>query len=160
MRLIIGAIGRLKDGPESDLYDRYATRITPFGKSLSIGPLSLIELSESKLRSVEERKNAEASQLLSKLPEDSFVTVLDERGKAPTTKEFADDIRQLRYDGTPNLAFLLGGPDGHDKSVKQRANKIMSLGPMTLPHGLARVVLAEQIYRALTIMAGHPYHRE
>lgn len=159
MRLVIGAAGRLKQGPERQIFDRYGARITPIGKSLSIGPFSSFEILESKSRSSEERKNSEAKALLLKVPEGSSVIALDETGKAFTTIDFSNYLQYEREKGQVCLAFLIGGADGHGIEVKDKAQLKLSLSPMTLPHGLARILLAEQLYRALSILAGHPYHR-
>lgn len=159
MRLVIGACGRLKDGPERQIFDRYADRITPIGRTLGIGPFSSFELSESKSRSSAERKSSEAQGLLAKVPEGCVVIALDEKGKSFTTKELANYIQRERENGRGGLTFLIGGPDGHGGDVLDKACLKLSLSAMTLPHGLARIVLAEQLYRALTVLAGHPYHR-
>ena len=98
--------------------------------------------------------------LLSGIPDKARVVVLDEHGDTLSSREFADQLRKWQNTGTDTVAFLIGGADGHGKNVKQRANLTLSFGRMTLPHFLMRVVLAEQIYRAKTILDGHPYHRD
>ncbi len=159
MRLTVAAAGRLKDGAERELFRRYLERIAPLGAKLGIGGLTVTEVAESRQAKPEARRSAEAAALLAKLPKGARNVVLDEAGKALTSPGFAHMLERHRDAGTRDLAFLIGGPDGHGPEVEAQAVQTMSLGPMTLPHGLVRVILAEQIYRALTILAGHPYHR-
>ena len=108
----------------------------------------------------EDLKNAEADLLLSDVPEKAKVVVLDEHGDTLSSREFAKKLGTWQVQGTNTIAFLIGGADGHGQKVKQRADLMLSFGRMTLPHFLMRVVLTEQIYRAQTILDGHPYHRD
>ena len=160
MRLIIAAIGRLKGGPERDLYERYAGRIGAMARQSALGPLTLIELAESRAGSAAARKADEARRLIEKSSAAEARIALDERGNALTSAAFAELLRSRRDAGTADFAFLIGGADGHGEAALAAATLRLSLGALTLPHGLARIVLAEQIYRAQTILAGHPYHRE
>lgn len=159
MRLLIAAVGRLKDGPERELYARYADRIDAAGRGQALGPLRLIEIAESRAGSVAERKTEEARRLLEASAGAEARIVLDEGGRQLASAAFARDIAARRDNGVGTLAFLIGGPDGHGPDVLAAATLRLALGAMTLPHGLARVLLVEQIYRAATILAGHPYHR-
>lgn len=159
MKLSIAAIGKLKAGPERELYQHYAGRLTSAGKVMNIGPLALLEVAESRKRSVEERRAEEAEKLLSKVPAGATFIALDEKGDALTSAGIARLLQDARDGGMSALAFILGGPDGLAEGVRQKAAKTVSLGAITLPHGLARVLLAEQLYRAVTILTGHPYHR-
>ena len=103
---------------------------------------------------------AEEARLIEEaVPERAMRVVLDERGKALTSAEFARLIDRCREGGTPDMAFLIGGPDGHAPEIRSGAGQLLCFGPMTWPHRLVRVMLLEQIYRALTIISGHPYHR-
>jgi 23S rRNA (pseudouridine1915-N3)-methyltransferase len=158
MRLIVAAVGRLKDA-ERDLCERYQKRFDAAGRALGLGPLSICELSESRAASAVTRKAEEAGRLLKAAASASALVVLDEGGKALASEAFAKWLAQTRDGGCKGLAFLIGGPDGHGADVVQGAALKLSLGAMTLPHGLARVVLIEQLYRATTILSGHPYHR-
>ena len=160
MRIVLCAVGRLKDA-ECTLFDRYWQRIEAGGRGVGLSPVRAIELPESREATAVQRQAAEARRLLSaaEAEADTTIVALDERGKAMTSAAFTDMIRRQRDDGCREMAFLLGGPDGHGPVVAQAARITLSLGPMTLPHGLARVVLAEQLYRCVTILAGHPYHR-
>lgn len=159
MRLTIAAIGRLKDGGERVLVDRYVKRCAS-GKALGLGPLDEIELPESRLAQAVERQADEAKRLLKAVAASDLVIALDERGKSLDSAAFAKWLGRQRDDGRRHAAFLIGGPDGHGPEVLKAAMLRLSLGPLTLPHGLARAILAEQLYRAITILSGHPYHRE
>ena len=158
MRLIVAAVGRLKDA-ERDLCERYQKRFDAAGRALGLGPLSICELSESRAASAVARKAEEAARLLKAAAPATARVVLDEGGKALASEAFAKWLAQTRDGGCKGLAFLIGGPDGHGPEAVQGAALKLSLGAMTLPHGLARAVLVEQLYRATTILSGHPYHR-
>lgn len=159
MRLVLGAVGRLKDGAERTLFDRYWDRLAASGRAVGVAPLKLVEIPESREADAERRKAQEAARLLSAVEEGALVVALDEHGKSLSTVQFTDRLRRARDDGSRAMAFLVGGPDGHGDAVLKGARLTLSLSAMTLPHGLARVVLAEQLYRAATLLAGHPYHR-
>lgn len=159
MRIIIAAVGRLKDGAERDLIDRYIGRLEATGRPLAIGPVQVLEQVEGRAGDVDARKADEADRLLKSVSAADQRVVLDAGGKMVSSEAFAEWLRAVRDGGTRTLAFLIGGPDGHGSGVLAAANLRLSLGPMTLPHGLARIVLAEQLYRAATIISGHPYHR-
>lgn len=159
MRLLVAAIGRIKDGPDRALLDRYLDRLAALGKTHGLAPIDSLELVEGRAESPELRRTDEAERLLAAARGCEATIVLDERGRAITSVAFAELIRRERDGGTKGLAFLIGGPDGHGAAAHRSARHVLSLGPMTLPHGLARIVLAEQLYRAATIIAGHPYHR-
>ncbi|MFA6140811.1 MAG: 23S rRNA (pseudouridine(1915)-N(3))-methyltransferase RlmH [Hyphomicrobium sp.] len=158
MRLMVAAVGRLKDA-ERDLCERYAKRFDAGGRALGLGPLSISELNESRAASAALRKADEAARLLKAAAGATARVVLDESGKALTSEAFARWLAQIRDGGCKGLAFLIGGPDGHGPEAVQGAALKLSLGAMTLPHGIARAVLIEQLYRATTILSGHPYHR-
>ncbi len=158
MRLIVAAVGRLKDA-ERELCERYSKRFDAAGRSLGLGPLTITELSESRAASADARKADEAARLMKAASTADVRVVLDEGGKALSSEAFAKWIAQRRDGGAKCLAFLIGGPDGHGAAALDGAALKLSLGPMTLPHGMARAVLIEQLYRAATILSGHPYHR-
>ncbi len=160
MRVTVAAVGKLKSGPERSLYEHYCDRFDGVGRNIGLGPVVPLEIVESRGATASQRQAAEAEALLSKVPADAELFVLDETGKALTSREFAGRIGSLRDAGSASLAFLVGGPDGHGDILSGRKGMRLSLGSLTLPHGLARVVLAEQLYRAATILAGHPYHRD
>ena len=158
MRLSLLTIGRLKSGPERDLVERYRGRIEAAGRALGFPAFEIAELPESRARRDADRRTDEAAALLDKIGP-SVLVAFDERGKSPTSEAFAERIRAWRDEGRPGLACVIGGPDGLDPSIRQRADLVVSFGQLTLPHQIVRVLVAEQLYRALTIIAGHPYHR-
>lgn len=143
------AVGRLRDEPEAALFDRYAGRIRP--------KLALSEIAE--VRGVPaEAKRREGAALLALLPERAFVVVLDQDGSLLDSGQLATVVERWLSLGRP-VCFLIGGAEGHDAKVLARADYVLSLGPLTWPHFLARAMLAEQLYRARSIASGHPYHR-
>jgi len=158
MRFTVAAVGRLKDA-EHELCERYAKRFDAAGRPLGLGPLKICELNESRAATADARKADEASRLIKAAGAAIEIVVLDEGGKILSSQAFATWIAQRRDGGCRTLAFLVGGPDGHGREAVAGAALRLSLGSMTLPHGLARAVLIEQLYRAATILAGHPYHR-
>ncbi len=155
MDIRICAVGRLRNGPEHDLTEDYLSRFSRAGRQLGLGPASVVE--------VEDRKGggmrAEAELLGRAVPAGAFVCALDERGKAVSSPEFAQLLARWRDAGRPAAAFLIGGADGLAPQLRDGADFRLSLGPMVWPHMLVRVLLAEQLYRAATILAGSPYHR-
>lgn len=160
MRLVIAAVGRLKEGPERELLARYRDRFDGLGKRLGLGPAAWHEVSESRAATASRRAEEEGTALLRIARDADIILALDERGKALGSAALASLLGRLRDEGTGKLAFLIGGPDGLSPAVREAAQVVLALGPLTLPHGLARIVLAEQLYRAATILAGHPYHRD
>lgn len=160
MRLLIAAVGRLKQGPERELCTHYLARARTLGRGLGLSPLEVIELSEAKAADAPARRTAEANSLLAKVPAGYTPICLDLGGKQLSSEDLAKFVGEARDSAmAPGLAFLVGGADGHGQKALERAALRLSLGPMTLPHGLARIVLAEQLYRAMTILSHHPYHR-
>ncbi|HEY8277581.1 MAG TPA: 23S rRNA (pseudouridine(1915)-N(3))-methyltransferase RlmH [Methyloceanibacter sp.] len=159
MRLLIAAVGRLKQGPEQDLFVHYIARAEAAGRKLGLGPFTSIDISESRKATVPLRLAAEAASLLAKCGAAQIAICLDPKGRELSSEKFAETLGKYRDGGAPGLAFLIGGADGLGEEALSKADLRLSLGPMILPHGLARIVLAEQIYRAATILAGHPYHR-
>ncbi len=159
MRVVLAAVGRLKDAEERAIVARYTQRFDQTGRALGLGPLTVVELPESRAATSPERKIDEAQRLLKAAGTAGLVIALDVEGRSHSSEAFAKLIAKYRDNGVKSAAFLIGGPDGHGDAALDAAGIKLSLGPMTLPHGLARVVLAEQLYRAATILAGHPYHR-
>ena len=159
MRLAILAVGRLKTGPEKLMAEDYRSRAEGLGRKIGIAKLTVSEFAELQAETASKRMEEEVGFLSSHLPAKAFTIVLDESGKELSSSAFAEFIRRHLEQGTTDLAFLIGGPDGHAKSTRNGASFLLSLGAMTWPHRLARVMLLEQIYRSVTILAGHPYHR-
>ncbi|MDF3075449.1 MAG: rRNA methyltransferase [Alphaproteobacteria bacterium] len=151
MRLAIVAVGKARASPERDLYQHYAKRI--------VWPLKLIEVEEKKRLSAAELKTAEARLLLDAVPARATIWALDGRGKTLSSQELAAALAKRQAAGEADLALLIGGADGLDRAVLDKAQMSLSLGAMTWPHMLVRGMLAEQLYRAQQILAGHPYHR-
>lgn len=155
MRVTILAVGRLRRGPEREMVDDYLQRFDRTGRALGLGPAQIIE--------VEDRKGggmaAEADLLRKSIPKDAVLCALDERGKVETSPDFAQRLADWRDNGASNLCLMIGGADGLDPSLRSAATHKLSFGKMVWPHMLVRVMLAEQLYRAASILAGTPYHR-
>lgn len=152
MNLLISAFGKIANGdPHHQLIEEYRKRL-PW-------KLQINELQDKKLNNSEERKQQESKALLQSVPKGYFLIALDETGQNYTSRQFADYIEQLQSSGTSNIAFAIGGAYGHDNLLLKQSGNVISLGKGTLPHKLARVILVEQIYRAYTIISGHPYHK-
>jgi 23S rRNA (pseudouridine1915-N3)-methyltransferase len=159
MKIGIAAIGLLKTGPEKELAAEYEQRIHGAGRSAGLTGFNIQDWAESRAATPDLRKTEEAKRLWSAVPADGAAIVLDERGKSLSSPEFAKLIEQQAQIGCRSLNFLIGGPDGHAPETREKAFKTLSFGPMTFPHRLLRVMLLEQIYRSVTIIVNHPYHR-
>ena len=151
MKIWLAAVGRARAGAARDLYEEYARRMT--------WPLVLKEVESKKRVPPDELKRLEADLLLSAVPNAATIVALDERGTALSSERFAEKLGGWRDTGVGDVAFLIGGADGHGEAVAKRADLMLALGPMTWPHLMVRAMLAEQLYRAQQILAGHPYHR-
>lgn len=160
MQLYIGAIGRLKKGEEQNLCQRFETRIKRSGSNLGFTQFNHHDFDEDKSSQTDKRKQNEADRLLAAVPKGAIIIALDEFGKQLSSVDFSKKIANYRDEGHSAIAFLLGGPDGHGKAVLEQAHFKLSLSKMTWPHQIARALLFEQIYRVITIMNNHPYHRE
>jgi 23S rRNA (pseudouridine1915-N3)-methyltransferase len=159
MRLCLVSIGRLKAGPEQALIDRYLSRAESLAQQIGLAkPFLVLEHPASSAQDTVRRQQEEAAWLLAK-SEDMVRVVLDERGTMLDSAAFAALLKTARARNASSLAFLLGGPEGHSQKVREKADTLLALSRLTLPHQLARLVLAEQIYRSLTLLTGHPYHR-
>ncbi len=152
MRLWIAAVGRAGRAASSDVYEDYARRLT--------WPLELREVELRPAPPPQKRKIREAEKLLAAAPTGAVLVALNEKGETLSSRDFALKLGAWRDDGVADIAFLIGGADGLDPSVKEKAALVLSLGPMTWPHLLVRGMLAEQFYRAQSILTGHPYHRK
>ena len=155
MRLHICAVGRLRKGPERALIDDYLARFNRTGRALSLGPCEEHEVEDRKAPS----PVAQAPLLARAIPDGAHVVALDERGDTLSSPAFAQLLADTRDTGARDMAFVIGGADGLDHDIRASANTVLSLSTMVWPHILARVMLAEQVYRAATILAGSPYHR-
>jgi 23S rRNA (pseudouridine1915-N3)-methyltransferase len=152
MRITVAAVGRLKASPERALADRFLARIG--------WPVTVREVEEKKTLPTDALRRREGELLLAAIPSESILIALDEGGKSLTSREFASRLGAWQDDGTGEIAFAIGGADGLDGAVRDRAALVLSLGAMTWPHFLVRGMLFEQLYRARQILAGHPYHRD
>lgn len=151
MRLTLIAVGRAKRGPEQELFNSYLKRLKP--------KLELIEVEEKRPLAGPELMMREAELISDKIPEHAYLVALDERGKPMSSRDFAVKLGDLRDTGR-DVAFIIGGADGLDESLRARADLTLGFGPQTWPHMLVRAMLAEQVYRAQSILSGHPYHRD
>lgn len=161
MRLLVAAVGRLKPGPERDLAARYRERAAQVGRGLGFTACDVAEIPESRARRALDRASEEGSAILAYASTGTAVlAIYDERGRSDLTSEaIAGRVASWRDAGRSVLVLAIGGADGLDPSIRARAELSLSFGAATLPHGLVRVLALEQVYRTLTILAGHPYHR-
>ena len=159
MRIVVAAVGRLKRGAESELAERYRKRAAQTGRNLGLREVDIVEIRESRASEPSKRMLEESIALANVIPAGAAVIVLDERGDNVDSASFAAQIVKWRDNGRPALVFLIGGADGLTASLRDMAELRLSFGAATWPHQLARVMLLEQLYRATTILSGHPYHR-
>jgi 23S rRNA (pseudouridine1915-N3)-methyltransferase len=159
MRLTILAVGFARGTSEAALIDDYVHRAAQMGRNMGFAAVTAEEVPVSKAREVKARMAEEAQKLAVRLPQGAHIVLLDAKGKGMTSEDFADMLGTLRDLGTKDLCFVIGGPDGLAALPDKKAGRSLAFGPQTWPHMLVRAMLAEQIYRALTILAGHPYHR-
>jgi 23S rRNA (pseudouridine1915-N3)-methyltransferase len=159
MRLVVAAVGRLKQGPERDLAQRYHERIAKAGRAVGLQPIELVEVAESRAREAQRRKTEESIALAQLVPERAATILLDERGENLDSNTFSRKLQRWRDQARPATVLLIGGPDGVAPNLRQDANLCLSFGAATWPHQLVRIMLLEQLYRAVTILSGHPYHR-
>jgi 23S rRNA (pseudouridine1915-N3)-methyltransferase len=159
VKITIIAVGRLKSGPEKALAAGYIERIAALGRKAGITGVTVVEIAESQAATVDLRKAEEARAITAALPPGAAVMTLDERGRSLTSEGFAAILRRHAEDARPALAFIIGGPDGLEPDFLQEHKQSLAFGEMSWPHRLVRIMLAEQIYRAVTILVNHPYHR-
>jgi len=161
MQLLIAAIGRLgKSDPKSILIDDYIDRIQKTGRPMGFSKTRLITPEAPKGLKGLAGQTKESSLLLEAIPKDAYLISLDEKGDHLTSTKFAQMLEKLKDNGTSMTAFAIGGADGHTEDIHHRAQQKIAFGKATWPHMMARLMLCEQLYRAMTIMTGHPYHRE
>ena len=159
MRISLFAVGRLKAGPEKDLASRYLDRFSKAGPAVGLELARLIEVPESRASNSETRKREEAASLRKAVPDGGVLVLLDERGRSLDSENFAQMIGRFNDNGKREMVIAIGGADGLDPDLHSSADAVVNLGTMTWPHQLVRILIAEQLYRAVTIIAGHPYHR-
>jgi 23S rRNA (pseudouridine1915-N3)-methyltransferase len=159
MRIVIAAVGRLKRGPETELADRYAKRAAQVGRGLGLRDIEIIEIRESRATEAGKRVIEESIALANVIPQDAAVALLDAGGENLDSSGLAARLSQWRSHRRPAAVFVIGGPDGLAASLREKAELRLAFGTATWPHQLVRVMLLEQLYRAATILTGHPYHR-
>jgi 23S rRNA (pseudouridine1915-N3)-methyltransferase len=159
MRLVVISIGRLKQGPERELAERYRERFDDIGRKLGFRGLEIHEIPESRARDAATRIAAEAAAISAAIPEKSVLVALDERGDNIDSAAFARHLGRWRDEAVANTIFVIGGADGLSPDLRRKAKLSVAFGSATWPHQMVRVMLLEQLYRAATILAGHPYHR-
>jgi 23S rRNA (pseudouridine1915-N3)-methyltransferase len=159
MKLLLLGVGRLKAGPERELVSRYVERCVANGRRNGFGGFDMREIDESRARRPEDRKAEEAAGLAAVIPPGARTICLDERGRTLSSEDFAGKLGAWRDGGASVCALVIGGPDGLDPAFRDAADLTLAFGAMTWPHQIVRALAAEQLFRALTILSGHPYHR-
>ena len=159
MRLTILAVGHARGAQEGALIEHFVERAALMGRNIGVPHVMVEEISVSRAHDAKARITDECERLSVRLPKGAHVVLLDAKGKGMTSEDFAEMLGALRDAGTRDLVFVIGGPDGLAPLPGKKAGRSLAFGPQTWPHLLVRAMLAEQIYRAVTILAGHPYHR-
>ena len=159
MRILVAAIGKLKRGAESDLSERYRERAAKSGRGIGLRSLDIVEIAESRAREAQRRMLEESIALANVIPKGAATVLLDPHGEAVDSNAFAKRLRGWN-EGGRDAAFVIGGPDGLAPTLSENADLHLAFGALTWPHQLVRIMLLEQIYRAVTILSGHPYHRD
>ena len=159
MRIVVAAVGRLKQGPETELAERYAKRATQTGRNLGLRAVEIIEIRESRADEAGKRMLEESIALANVIQQNAAVVLLDSQGENLDSASLAGQLAKWRSNDRPAVVFLIGGADGLAPSLHDKASLRLSFGAATWPHQLVRVMLLEQLYRATTILTGHPYHR-
>ena len=159
MRILVIAVGRLKQGPERELAETYRKRAAAVGRALGLREFEIVEIRESRAQDAERRRVEESIAIANVVPERAMLVILDERGDDLDSPALAALLREWRAQDRPAVCFVIGAADGLADSLRQRAKLKLAFGSATWPHHLVRIMLLEQLYRAATILAGHPYHR-
>jgi 23S rRNA (pseudouridine1915-N3)-methyltransferase len=159
MRIVVAAVGKMKRGPELELGERYRERVAKAGRGIGLRSLEVIEIAESRARDAQRRMLEESIALANIIPKDAVTVLLDPRGESLDSNTFTARLRGWN-DGGRDAAFVIGGPDGLAPSLAENATLRLAFGTATWPHQLVRAMLLEQLYRAVTILSGHPYHRD
>jgi 23S rRNA (pseudouridine1915-N3)-methyltransferase len=159
MRIVVIAVGRLGQGAERELAEAYRKRAQAAGRALSLREIEIVEIRESRASEVERRRVEEAIAIANVIPEGAVAVLLDEHGENLDSAGLAELLREWRAQDRPAVCFVIGGTDGLAANLRERAARTLAFGAATWPHRLVRIMLLEQLYRAATILAGHPYHR-
>ena len=160
MRVVVAAVGRLKQGPERELAERYRKLAAVAGRSAGLNAFDIVEIKESRAGDTARRMLEESIAIANIIPERAITVILDERGESMNSASFAGRLQGWRSEDRPALVFIVGGADGVAASLREKSNLRLSFGAATWPHQLVRIMLLEQLYRAVTILSGHPYHRK
>jgi 23S rRNA (pseudouridine1915-N3)-methyltransferase len=159
MRLVVIAVGRLKQGPERELAEAYRKRAQVTGRALGLRDVEIVEIRESRAQDAERRRMEESIAIANVIPERATVVILDERGDNIDSAALAGLLQAWRAEDRPAVCFVIGAADGLAQTLQRSAKLKLAFGAATWPHQLVRIMLMEQIYRAATIIVGHPYHR-
>lgn len=159
MRILIICVGRMKQGAERELADRYRERFADAARKLGLRAIDIVELNESRARDTATRMTEEAAAIAQAIPDGAVIITLDERGKSLASATFADQVARWRDGGAAAVVFVIGGADGLSPELQRKASLSLAFGAATWPHQMVRVMLLEQLYRVATILTGHPYHR-
>ena len=159
MRIVLAVVGRLKQGPERELAERYRKRAADAGRAAGLGTFDIVEIKESRAGDAARRMLEESIAIANVIPERAVTVILDERGESMNSASFAGRLQGWRAQDAPAVAFVIGAADGLAPSLREKADLAIAFGAATWPHQLVRIMLLEQLYRAVTILAGHPYHR-
>jgi 23S rRNA (pseudouridine1915-N3)-methyltransferase len=159
MRVVVAAVGRLKQGPERELAERYRKRAAEAGRSAGLSAVDVVEIKESRAGDAARRMVEESIAVANVIPEHAVTVILDARGESINSAAFAGRLQEWRQQNKPAVVFIIGAADGLAPSLREKASIAIAFGTATWPHQLVRVMLLEQLYRAVTILSGHPYHR-
>ena len=159
MRIVLAVVGRLKQGPERELAERYRKRAADAGRAAGLGTFDIVEIKESRAGDAARRMLEESIAIANVIPERAVTVILDERGESMNSASFAGRLQGWRAQDAPAVAFVIGAADGLAPGLRDKADLAIAFGAATWPHQLVRIMLLEQLYRAVTILTGHPYHR-
>ena len=159
MQIMVAAVGRLKQGPERELAERYRKRAADAGRAVGLQAFEIIEVRESRAGDAARRMLEESIAIANLVPDGAMLVVLDERGENVNSTALAGRLQEWRSQNRPAVAFIIGGRDGLAPMLREKAALALAFGAATWPHQLARIMLLEQLYRAVTVLSGHPYHR-
>jgi 23S rRNA (pseudouridine1915-N3)-methyltransferase len=159
MRIVIAAVGRMKQGAERELAERFRKRAVASGRTAGLQDFDIVEIKESRASEAQRRMLEESIAIANVIPERAVTVILDERGESMDSASFAGRLQGWRSEDRPAVVFAIGGADGLAASLREKAQLRLAFGPATWPHQLVRIMLLEQLYRAVTILSGHPYHR-
>ena len=159
MRIVVAAVGRLKQGPERELAERYRKRAADAGRWAGIQAVDMVEIRESRAGDPARRRLEESIAIANLIPERAVTVILDERGENLSRASLAGRLQGWRAEDKPAAVFIMGGAGGLTPNLREQANLAIAFGAATWPHQFVRIMLLEQLYRAATILTGHPYHR-